>query len=45
MSDTMEEFEKAPVPKAVLKNAIPVMAALYLRTSRKRMAEPLGEKI
>ena len=30
MSDTMEEFEKAPVPKAVLKNAIPAMTAMLM---------------
>ena len=30
MSDTMEEFEQAPVPNAVLKNAIPAMAAMLM---------------
>ncbi len=30
MSDTMTVFEKAPVPKAVLKNAIPAMAAMLM---------------
>lgn len=30
MSDTMEAFERAPVPKAVLKNAIPAMAAMLM---------------
>ena len=30
MSNTMEVFEKAPVPKAVLKNAIPAMAAMLM---------------
>ena len=30
MSDTMEVFETTPVPKAVLKNAIPAMAAMLM---------------
>ena len=30
MSDTMNLFEKAPVPQAVLKNAIPAMAAMLM---------------
>lgn len=30
MSDTMEQFEKAPVPEAVLKNTIPAMAAMLM---------------
>lgn len=30
MSDTMELFEKMPVPQAVLKNAIPAMAAMLM---------------
>ena len=30
MSNTMKLFEKAPVPKAVLKNAIPAMAAMLM---------------
>lgn len=29
-SDSMTVFEKAPVPKAVLKNAIPAMAAMLM---------------
>ena len=29
-TDTMTVFEKAPVPKAVLKNAIPAMAAMLM---------------
>ena len=29
-TNTMEVFEKAPVPKAVLKNAIPAMAAMLM---------------
>lgn len=30
MSDTMELFEKTPVPQAVLKNAVPAMAAMLM---------------
>ena len=30
MSDTMNLFEKAPVPQAVLKNALPAMAAMLM---------------
>lgn len=30
MKDTMETFERAPVPQAVLKNAIPAMAAMLM---------------
>lgn len=30
MSDTMELFEKAPVPQAVMKNVIPAMAAMLM---------------
>ena len=29
-SDSMTVFEKAPIPKAVLKNAIPAMAAMLM---------------
>ena len=29
-SDSMKVFEKAPIPKAVLKNAIPAMAAMLM---------------
>ncbi len=30
MNDTMELFEKMPAPEAVLKNAIPAMAAMLM---------------
>ena len=30
MNDTMNLFEKAPVPQAVLKNALPAMAAMLM---------------
>lgn len=30
MSNTMEVFERAPVPRAVLKNAVPAMAAMLM---------------
>lgn len=29
-TDTLAIFEKAPVPKAVLKNAVPAMAAMLM---------------